>query len=83
MTSKELKRARARQEGPKRYYAAKLQRAISYLPATPIDKKSLTDAVTILGILRRGTRRGWLYPEDLARLTELRGAKPAKKHATA
>jgi len=83
MTSKELKRAKARQEGPKRYYAAKVQRAISYLYGTPISKKALTDAVTILGILRRGTRRGYLYPEDLARLAVLRAAKPAKKHVTA
>lgn len=83
MTSKELKRVKARQEGPKRYYAKKVQNAINYLYGTPIDKKSLVDAVTILGILRRGTRRGWLYPEDLARLTVLRAANPAKKHVTA
>ncbi len=83
MTSKELKRAKAQQEGPKRYYAAKVQKAINYLPLTPIDKKSLTDAVTILGILRRGTRRGWLYPEDIARLVKLTQKSAAKRSAVA
>lgn len=81
MTSKELKQAK--QDGPNKHIAKKLQKAIDYLYGTPIDKKSLTNAVNILKVLRAGAQRGWLYPEELARIAKLIERKPARKQAAA
>jgi hypothetical protein len=78
MTSKEL-RARARQEGPKRYYAKKVRKAITYLYGTPIEKATLTASVAILKVLYVGTKRGWLYPEEIAKLVKLTQELPAVK----
>jgi hypothetical protein len=81
MTSKELKRAKARQVR----YAKKLRKAAIYLYGTPIGKKPLIAAVGILKVLSLGTKRGWLYPQEIATLTKLTSStgKPVRKHATA
>jgi hypothetical protein len=81
MTNKELKRA-ARS---KSYYAKKLRKAVIYLYGTPIGKKPLIAAVGILKVLSLGTKRGWLYPQEIATLAKLTTStgKPVRKHATA
>jgi hypothetical protein len=80
MTPKELKRAKARQAR----YAKKLHKAALYLYGTPINKMPLIAAVGILKVLSLGTKRGWLYPEEIAKLTKLTaGSKPVRKSATA
>jgi hypothetical protein len=69
--------------GVRRIHAGRLQRAINYLYGTPIDKKSLELAVNLLKTLHTGVRRGWLYPEELAKIAKLIERKPARKHAAA
>jgi len=84
MTKDELRRAKARQTGPKRYYAKKLRNAITYLYGTPIDKKPLTASVGILKVLSLGTKRGWLYPEEINKLATLTASvKSVRKSANA
>jgi len=79
MTKNELRSKRS-----KRYYASKLLRAINYLYGTPIGKKPLTMAVSILKVLYVGAKRGWLYPEEIAKLTKLVATnKSLRKHAVA
>lgn len=59
--------------------AKRIQHAIKYLYGTPIEKTALTASVAILKVLRTGTKRGWLYPEEIAKLTKLTQVQPAVK----
>ncbi len=59
--------------------AKRLQHSIKYLFGTPIEKAALTASVAILKVLCVGTKRGWLYPEEIAKLTKLTQAQPAVK----
>ncbi len=59
--------------------AKRMQHAIKYLYGTPVEKAVLTASVTILKVLRTGTKRGWLYPEEIAKLVKLTQAQPAVK----
>jgi hypothetical protein len=81
LTKNELRRTKARQAR----YAKKLRKAVSYLYGTPIGKKPLIAAVGILKVLSLGTKRGWLYPQEIATLAKLTTStgKPVRKHATA
>jgi hypothetical protein len=79
MTKDELRRAKARQAR----YAKKLHKAALYLNGTPIDKKPLIASVGILKVLSLGTKRGWLYPEEITKLVKLTACKPVRKSATA
>lgn len=65
----------------KQRYAKRVRRAITYLCGTPIDKESLVATISILKVLSVGTERGWLYPEEIAKLTKLTAKCPAKKYA--
>jgi len=80
MTKTESRRAKARQAR----YAKKLRKAVIYLYGTPIDKKPLTAAVGILKVLSLGTKRGWLYPEEIKKLaTVTTSVKSVRKSANA
>jgi len=81
MTKNELKRAKARQAR----YAKKLRKAVVYLYGTPIGKKPLIAAVGILKVLSLGTKRGYLYPQEIATLVKLTRStgRPVRKHAVA
>lgn len=59
--------------------AKRLQHAVKYLNGTPTEKAALTASVAILKVLRVGTERGWLYPEEIAKLTKLTQVQPAAK----
>ncbi len=63
--------------------AKKMTNAIKYLDGTPIDRKPLVAAVAILKLARMGACRGWLCPEEIAKLAKLvKADKPIRKHAT-
>jgi hypothetical protein len=79
MTKNELRRAKARQAR----YAKKLCKAALYLNGTPIDKKPLIAAISILKVLSLGTKRGWLCPEEIVKLATLTMGRPIRKHAVA
>jgi len=79
MTKTESRRAKARQAR----YAKKLRKAVIYLYGTPIGKKPLIASVGILKVLSLGTKRGWLYPEEITKLVKLTACKPVRKSATA
>ena len=70
MTQQEVKRARA---------SKKLRDAIVYLYGTPIEKAALVASVNILKVLRVGSERGWLYPEEITKLAKLTQEQPAVK----
>jgi len=70
MTQQEIRRTRA---------SKKVQDAIKYLYGTPIEKAILVASVNVLKVLRTGTKRGWLYPEEIAKLTKLTQEQPAVK----
>ena len=74
MTKKELRRTKAQT----------VCNAI-YLYGTPIGKKPLIASVSILKVLSLGTERGWLIPEEIAKLTKLTAStsRPVRKHASA
>lgn len=72
MTQQEIRRA-----------SKKVQDAIKYLYGTPIEKAALVASVGILKVLCVGSKRGWLSPNEIKKLTKLTQERAAVKKAGA
>ena len=74
MTKQELKRAKERQERPKRKAAKKLHNAAYRLTISrDIPESTLTPSCRILRICELAARRGWMWPEEIVKLAKLTG----------
>lgn len=76
MTKQELKRAKERQERPKRKAAKKLHDAGYHLTISKdIPESTLTPSLRILRICELAARRGWMWPEEVVKIALITGRK--------